>query len=541
MRATQGLFLLDSLMTGAATARLSGPRGVAAIEVLLRRTRLNGSVRDVLLAHGRVRAIGADLARGAPGLESLGDGLRQLDLDGAVLLPGLRDEHVHLEQWAAARRRIDVSSAGSAGHAASLVAQATASNPDVDNLAGAGPAVLLGQGFRDALWPDPPAAAVLDEAVPDRPVVLISADLHTAWCNTQAMMLLGLRAAIVREDEAMSVLARAGRVDPAVMDSWVLEATRAAAGRGVTGVVDFEYGDTVRDWVRRAGVTLPPVRVGTAIWPEWLESTIGAGLASGDPLPGLDDPAAADRLRVGPLKLFVDGSLGTRTAYCHDRYPGAADGEANGILRTGPLELERLLRRATAHGLDVAVHAIGDRATSIALDAFETVGCGGRIEHAQQVLEPDLRRFAALGVVASIQPRHAADDRDAADLHWSGSTDRAFPYAALVGAGAQVVLGSDAPVAPLDPWDGIASAVHRSVDARPAWHPEQHLTLERALAAASGGRRTVRVGDVADLVVVAEPPADLLAREGPDGLRRTEVLGTLVAGRWTHCGPFLTD
>ena len=174
------------------------------------------------------------------------------------------------------------------------------------------------------------------------------------------------------------------------------------------------------------------------------------------------------------------------------------------------------------------------QATTVALDGFAAAGCTGRIEHAQQVHPDDLPRFAELGVVASVQPRHAVDDRDAADQHWAGATGWAFPYRALVDAGAELVLGSDAPVAPLDPWDGIASAVHRSLDDRAAWHPEQHLDLDVALAAASGGRRAVRVGDTADLVVVAEPPAAVLARDGAAGLRATEVLGTLVAGRWTH-------
>jgi predicted amidohydrolase YtcJ len=175
----------------------------------------------------------------------------------------------------------------------------------------------------------------------------------------------------------------------------------------------------------------------------------------------------------------------------------------------------------------------------VALDGFAAAGCTGRIEHAQQVHPRDLPRFAELGVAASVQPRHALDDRDAADQHWAGATGWAFPYRSLVDAGAEVLLGSDAPVAPLDPWDGIAAAVHRSLDDRAAWHPEQHLDLDVALAAASGGRRGVRVGQVADLVVVAELPAAVLARAGVAGLRGTEVLGTLVAGRWTHRGGVL--
>jgi len=502
--------------------------------LLLRRARLGTAVRDVLLARGRVAAVADDLRAGAPGLDaSAVAGAEVVDLDGAVLLPGLRDEHVHAEQWAAARRRIDVAAATSPEHAAALVADAVAgAPPDAGGL-------VMAHGFRDALWPSPPTAAVLDAALPGRTVVVASADLHTAWCSSAAVRLLGLSApdGVVREQEAMDVYARAEQVPVAVLDAWVLDAARAAARRGVTSLVDFELADSGAAWARRAASATPAVRVSAAVWPERLEAALGEGCRSGQVLPGVEDladPAAAERLRVGPLKVFVDGSLGTRTAYCATAYPGATGVEAHGLLRTPAGELERLLRRATAHGLDVAVHAIGDDAVTTALDGFAVAGCTGRIEHAQQVHDADLPRFAALGVVASVQPRHAPDDRDAADRHWADATARAFPYGALHRAGARLALGSDAPVAALDPWDAIASAVHRSTDGREPWHPEQHLALDDALAAASGGRRAVRVGDVADLVVVPEPSAQVLARDGADGLRRTPVLGTLVAGAWTH-------
>ncbi|WP_369134454.1 amidohydrolase [Modestobacter sp. I12A-02662] len=496
--------------------------------LLLRHARLGAAVRDVLLAGGRVVAVADDLPT-ARGLDGLPGGTAVVEMDGATLLPGLRDEHVHLQQEAENRRRIDVTAARSPAEAAALVAAAV--GEDAGDL-------LVARGFRDALWTEPADAAVLDAALPGRPVVLVSADLHTAWCSTPALRRLGLPedSGVLREQEAMAVYARAGQVSADVLDGWVLEATDAAAARGVTAVVDLEYDDLLGAWARRARRREggPAVRVRAGFWEDHLERVLAAGLRSGDPLPGVPDPVAADRVRVGPLKLFVDGSLGTRTAYCHRPYPGVAGPEAHGVLRTPPDRLEELLRRAGAHGLDLAVHAIGDRATAIALDGFAAAACTGRIEHAQQVCPADLPRFAELGVVASVQPRHALDDRDAADRHWSGATGHAFPYGALVAAGAEVVLGSDAPVAPLDPWDAVASAVHRSLDERGAWHPEHSLELAVALAAASGGRRAVRVGDAADLVVVPEPPADVLARDGAAGLRATQVLGTLVAGRWTH-------
>jgi predicted amidohydrolase YtcJ len=176
------------------------------------------------------------------------------------------------------------------------------------------------------------------------------------------------------------------------------------------------------------------------------------------------------------------------------------------------------------------VHAIGDQANTIALDAFAKVGCPGRIEHAQLVHADDLARFARLGVIAGVQPAHQPDDRDVADQHWSGRTARAFPYAALLAAGATLEIGSDAPVSPLDPWDGIASAITRTDDARPPWHPEQAIPLEVALAAASKGRTGVQVGDAADLMVVAVDPGTV----SPHELREIPVTMTVMAGRRTH-------
>ncbi|MGI4894538.1 MAG: amidohydrolase [Janthinobacterium lividum] len=508
--------------------------------VLLRNVRLGvgREPADVLLRGGRVAAIATDLGRGAPGL-SVEDmaGVEVLETDGSVLLPGLVDAHVHLSQWAAVRRRIDVRSASSSAEVVSLLG---------DN-APAGDDLVLGHGFRDALWTLPAHRDLLDARFPARPVVVVSADLHAVWLNSAAAREFGVGglgvgglgvgelgvgelgvgdfSGVLRERAAMELTARAGDVGDATLDAWILEATRAAAARGVTSIVDLEYAP-ISAWARRER---PAVRVAAGVWPDWIEAAITDGLVSGVPVPGADE-----RVRVGPLKLLVDGSLGTRTAFCQEAYPSGG----NGILRILHTELEPALRRATAHGFDVAVHAIGDAAVRVALDGFAAVGCTGTLEHAQQVADEDLPRFAELGVVASIQPRHAVDDRDAVDLHWAGGADRAFPYAALHAAGVQLRLGSDAPVAALDPWDAIASAVHRSADARPPWHPEQQLPLDVALTASSGGRGVVRVADVADLVLVAEHPAEVLARGGPAALRATEVLATLVGGEFTHRGAF---
>jgi predicted amidohydrolase YtcJ len=240
----------------------------------------------------------------------------------------------------------------------------------------------------------------------------------------------------------------------------------------------------------------------------------------------------------GPFKLFTDGSLNTRTAWCYDDYPGMSGSDAAGLAIHSAHELLELARAAVAQGFLPAIHAIGDRATALALDTFEALGPlhdadgrrGGSIEHAQLVAAVDLPRFAALGVRASVQPEHAMDDRDVTDHFWAGREGRAFAYRALLEAGAELALGSDAPVAPLDPWVTIAAAVTRSREGRAPWHPEQSLTIDDALRASWGGSPGIVAGGPADLVVTDIDP---LTASG-EQLRRMPVNATMVAGEWTY-------
>ncbi|MZD10431.1 amidohydrolase family protein [Streptomyces sp. SID5785] len=498
---------------------MSDARGatVARTSLLIRNARIGsgGPLGSVAIADGRIVSITPDVPP-----ERADD---EVDARGRTLLPGLSDAHVHMVQWASARRRIDVSTAASAREAAESMAR-HAGRP-----AGTAPGEpLIGFGFRDGLWDDRPHRDLLDWAG-ERVVALVSNDLHTAWLGPSALTRLGRGhhpTGVLREQEALDAVARLARVEDTVADTWVADALSAAAERGVTHLVDFEYADNVRDWTRRTAGRTPAVHVTCTIYPEYLEAAIAAGLRTGDPVPGSGGAA-----RVGPLKLFVDGSLNTRTALCNTPYPGvSADGQQWGILQTPPHELERAMARAAAHGIDSAVHAIGDRAATIALDAFERVGCPGRIEHAQLIDPADLPRFTRPDLILGVQPAHAPDDRDVADHHWAGRTHRAYAYADLLKAGAVLEIGSDAPVSPLDPWRGIAAAVHRGGgQGRAPWHPEQAIGLPDALAAAAAGRRGIQVGEAADLVLTDHDPADL----SPHDLARMPVHATLLGGRWT--------
>jgi predicted amidohydrolase YtcJ len=468
---------------------------------------------DLLVEDGRVAAVGPAGTLSAR---------ETIDGDGAVVLPGLRDRHVHLTQWAIARRRVDVSGAPSAAAAADLLARA-------DRPAGG---LLSGFGFRDGLWPDVPHRELLERALPGVPVAVVSQDLHSLWLSPAALALVGAAdhpTGLLREEPAFRAVAALPQPELEVLDRWALEAVRAAAARGVTGILDFEFVDTAETWARRAaaGPGLP-LRVDAAIFSELLDATISAGVRTGDLVAGTEG-----LVTVGPCKVLIDGSLNSRTAFCHDPYPGIIGDDARGLLTQDPDALSASISRAARHGIGYAVHAIGDRANTLALDCFEKAGVGGRIEHAQLVDAQDLPRFRRLGVIASVQPSHAVEDRDVADTHWADRIDKAFPYRALADAGATLEMGSDAPVSRLDPWHTIRSAVTRTDDDRPAWHPEQSLTVAEALAASTGGALHPAVGAPADLILVDRDPADL----DPADLDDIQVLATLVAGRVVHRHP----
>lgn len=489
------------------------------MSLVLRDSRLPGAPDarvDVVIDGGVIRAMVPH------GTEPHVPGDQQLDLAGRVLIPGLWDNHVHANQWAMAARRLDVQSATSAAETAVLVG---------DRLAAGRPAggPLVGFGFRDGLWPDAPSRQLLDQVSGGHPVILISADLHCCWLNSAALAEHGHPGhptGLLREEDCFAVTRALDTVADDVLDGWVSEAAEAAAARGVVGVIDMEMAWNRDPWQRRIAAGSRSLRVEFGIYSQHLERAIAEGLRTGHEVANTEG-----LLAVGPYKVITDGSLNTRTAYCFAEYPGMeGTRHARGLLTVPPDELVPLMRRASGNGLRPAVHAIGDHANRLALDAFEIVGCTGSIEHAQLLTDQDLSRFAALGVTASVQPEHAMDDRDVTDVYWPGRTGLAFALASLVRTGATLSFGSDAPVAPLDPWLTMAAAVSRSRDGREPWHPEQVVSREVALAASTRGRVRVAVGEVADLVVVDEDPLTTSA----DGLRRMPVAATMLGGRFTH-------
>ncbi len=465
---------------------------------------------DIFLRDGRITDIAPTGALRPEG--------EVLDGSGGWIVPGLWDHHVHVVQWALVGTRVPLGGAESAAHAAALLG---AAEPEDGR--------RVGTGFRDAFWPDEPSLAVLDAATGQIPSYMINADVHSVWLNSAALRAEGFEGSgdgVLREEDAFEISRRLNAVDPAVGDRRVDLVARRAAARGVVGLVDLDMTWNDASWQRRVAHGFDVVRVRFGIYPEHLERAIAEGLRTGDPVRG----DTAGLVRVGSLKVITDGSLGTRTAACSHAYP---DG-GHGVLTVDAATLQALMTRATGAGLSCAIHAIGDVANTAALDAFALTGATGTIEHAQLVAHADIPRFARLGVGASIQPEHALDDRDLTDTVWAAQTAQPYPLRSLADAGANLLLGSDAPVSPLDPWAAIAGAVFRTRGGRPAWQEHERLDVATALAAASAGGSAqgarIEPGAVADLVVCEDDPHAVDER----GMRGMGVRATLLGGRLTH-------
>lgn len=493
------------------------PHDLLSPPLLLKNARLwapgapSESLIDVALDGGKIAALGHSLEASAGTAEVV-------DLEGRWLMPSLVDHHVHFTLWAKHRARLDVSGQASAAAAAAVVESA---------IRGFEGELLIGRGFQDALWPDEPTAALLDDAAvragaPHVGVVLLSHDLHSVWVSSVAARRFGVPGGLLREAAAFDLeiaVEAVEALDTERIDAMVASATAAAHARGITGIMDLEMADNPAVWAARRAAGAAPLRVRAGVYPQHFDAALQRGERTG---------VAVDRhglVTVGPLKVFADGALNTRTAWCFDPYPDGGHGHSV----YSDAQLAKVLSNAAAHGFEVALHAIGDKAAAQALDAFAASGARGSVEHAQMVRDQDLVRFAALGVAAGVHPEHALDDRHVTDVMWKDRTGRAFPYGALAAAGAELRMGSDAPVSPLDPWLGISAAVHRTRDDLEPWESANALSLDTALRA-SWAIPAISVGANADVIAIDRNPSEL----GPQELRTVPVAVTVTAGQVCH-------
>jgi len=501
----------------------------------------NGVVRtlDPSLPAARALAVaGAHVAGGVGTHETALPTPEVVDLGGRCVLPGFTDSHVHFPTWSLSRR--DVKLEGVSGLADAL--ERVHSQPRHGSW-------IRGYGWRSAEWDEQPTAAALDAVTGDVPALLFSKDYHSAWLNSAALARAngdleveggvverdeaGEPTGVLREESAWQFRARFAMPTEEEFVEATREGLRIAASRGVVAIHDKD------GWLgapgifqrvhERDGLTL---RVWQSVPYERLPELEALGIHS-----GIGD----EYLRIGYLKAFMDGTLGSQTAWMLD---------GSGVMITSGAELADVIREGARLGWPVGVHAIGDRANREALDAFEAtrdawapLGLRHRIEHAQCLAPGDVGRFASLGVACSVQFSHAPSDRDLAERFWPQQVDGSYAFRSLWDSGALVANGSDAPVEELDPLAGILAGVRRTIDDRPAWHPDQCLTLVQALEAtivnpawlSRDERRRGRLvpGMLADLVVLSRDPMDCPVEE----LETVEVVATMVGGRWVHNPP----
>jgi predicted amidohydrolase YtcJ len=501
----------------------------------------NGVIRtlDPSLPTTRALAIaGAYVAGGVGTHETALPTTDVVDLGGRCVLPGFTDSHVHFPTWSLSQREVKLEGAMQLPEALERIR----THPRQGSW-------IRGYGWRSAEWREQPTAAALDEVTADVPALLFSKDYHSAWLNTAALARAegglevdggvverdaeGAPTGILREESAWQFRARVAMPTEDEFVDATRDGLRIAASRGVVAIHDKD------GWLgapgifqrihEREGLTL---RVWGSIPYERLPELDALGIHA-----GLGD----DYLRIGYLKAFMDGTLGSQTAWMLD---------GSGVVITSGAELADVIREGARLGWPVGVHAIGDRANREALDAFEAtrdawepLGLRHRVEHAQCLALEDVGRFAQLGVACSVQFSHAPSDRDLAERFWPGQLDGAYAFRSLLESGALVANGSDAPVEELDPLAGIRAGVRRTIDERPAWHAEQCLTVEEAIFAtcvsptwlSRDERRRGKLlpGYLADLVVLSRDPIDC----PPDELESVEVVATMVGGRWVHNAP----
>jgi predicted amidohydrolase YtcJ len=500
----------------------------------------------VAIAGERVVAVGSDEAVST----SAGSATRVVELGGRLVVPGFNDAHVHLLDGGYGLLSIELRDASDEHELERRLRAHAARQPK-------GSWILRGNWDHEA-WPSKrlPSRGLIDAATPDHPVLLNRLDGHMSLVNSLALRLAGITrettdppgGAIVRDASGEPTGILKDRAEELVLcvipersrDSHraaALAALAEAARLGVTSIQDnsvIEALPTYQD-IRAEGALTARLNAWRPI--SALPALKDAGVRS-----GLGD----DWIRLGALKILADGSLGAATAAFFEPYHDHP--ETRGLLLHPVEELGRLVREADQAGFQLAVHAIGDRANALVLDAFEqAVAANGprdrrlRIEHAQAVRPADLARYAALGVIASVQPSHCIDDMRWARERLGDSRARdAYRLRSFSEAGVRLCFGSDWYVEPLDPRLNLYAAVTRA-PARgttgSSWFPEERISLEDALDAytrgsahaefASSRKGTLQPGKLADLVVFA---GDLFEQPASEILT-TPVEMTVVGGR----------
>lgn len=489
---------------------------------------------------GRIKAIGSatELERKVP------TRVPRYDLPEAVVTPGFVDGHTHFGMWARGRKRVHLAGAQSREAALRRVAAGTPEQ-----------GWLLGHGWDANRWTELPDRWSLDR-VTSIPAFFESIDIHAAWANSAALLAAGVTretpdppgGRIVRDgsgeptglllEKATLLISELVPVPSAADLLRMIRESQSEAHRlGITGIHDVEGPDALRafrsleadDQLRLRVLFSPPVAQ--------LSRMVASGARSGQ---------GSEWLTLGGVKMFLDGSLGTRTAWMLDPYE---DGRDSGMALATESEARDAVEQAASNGISCVIHAIGDAAVRRALTLLEdapVVGLPHRIEHFQCVDPTDMARAGRAGIVASMQPGHLPGDVELAEERWGRRSRGAYAFKSLLQRGTVLAFGSDVPVVTLDPRDGVVAAMCRAASNgsyADGWQPDERLVFEdvvrgytegNAIAGGTADRRgTLVPGRDADLVAWGVDSA--VFRNDPAAFREARVELTVIAGEAVYC------
>ncbi len=467
---------------------------------------------------------------------------QKIDLDGATLTPGLTDGHTHFLMHCLQLLSFRFGHCKSLKEAQEVVSSGIKEKPRIGGW-------LLGGGWDHNFWPEGlPGRKDLDEVTGNVPAAFFSKDHHSLWVNTAGLEAAGITAdtptpaggEIVRDKEGWPtgiLMENANdlileKVPPPTLEVAIHALQKGmedATGKGLTGVHSFEGFRTLQGLQQLNRMEKLKMRFLVGIPSPQLDAAVGLGIST-----GIGD----EFLRIGPIKLFLDGALGSQTAALIDPYSSRPD--YRGIPTMEEEEFQELAEKAIGNGFALAVHAIGDRVNKLAIEVLEKnlektrfFGLRHRIEHSQLLRPEDLAKFGTLNIMPSMQPVHLKSDQELIDKHWGEERGkRAFACRSLIDGGAELVLGSDAPVETIDPVEGMYYAIYRR-----GKNMEQALTPAQTLRAytfapafASGEEKikgTIEPGKLADMTVFS---TDFM--QNPESLKKIEVLGTIVNGEF---------
>ena len=475
------------------------------------------------------------------------------DMSGRYILPGLTDAHIHLQHYSLSLQKVECETDTKEECLRRVAERVKTAKPGE---------WILGHGWNQNTWNEWPTATELDTIAPNNPVYLTAKSLHAGLVNTAAMKLANItnqtpdpqNGGLQRDANGNitgvlleTAMEFAGNAIPDLTLPDIARAIEQAQPilwkMGLTGVHDFDRRDSFMALQTLHAQGKLKLRVLKNLPVELLDQAYELGLRGG---------FGNNMLRIGNIKVFMDGALGPHTAAMFQPYVG--ESENRGILSMDGEELFEYSRKAAGVGLGMTVHAIGDRANHEVLNAYEQLRnfesenhlphMRHRIEHVQVLHPDDAARLGKLNVIASMQPIHAISDMKMADDFWGERAKLSYAWRTQLDNGARLAFGSDAPVDSPNPFLGLHACVtRRRADGSPSadgWYPEQILSMAESweaytLGPAYAAYMEDRLGQLApnhlaDLIVLEKDPFAC----DPDELLTLQSSATMVDGEWVY-------